>query len=174
MSCAIIKGDITEIEADIIVNASNGIGYMGGFLGRYIKLKGVAEAIHYKTSGKIEIEAKKVCRTSQIAGKKRRGIKAGDIFVTGAANLNAKYIIHAVTMWFPGTKSNIKVVEALLPKICEKSRELGVKTIALPLLGTGTGKVNQKDVLDLYMRYFSSIEDLDIKIIVNNPHLKKR
>lgn len=73
---SIVKMDITEAKADIIVNASNGIGYMGGTVGRFFKLKGVAQSINFKTNGVVEKEAKKVCRNSKYL--------PGDIFVTGA------------------------------------------------------------------------------------------
>jgi len=43
----VFKGDISDAEAEIIVNAANRIGFMGGWIGRIYKTKGVAESIHY-------------------------------------------------------------------------------------------------------------------------------
>lgn len=40
-------GNVIDIDAEILINASNAQGYMGGILGRFFKLKGVAETIHY-------------------------------------------------------------------------------------------------------------------------------
>lgn len=163
----IVKGDITEFKGDIIVNASNGVGYMGGFIGKYIKLKGVAEAIHYKTKGIVEREAKEACgMTRFINWRTRNGIKAGEVFVTRAGNLQVKHIIHAITMPFPGMTTGLGVVQELLPKICEKARELGAKTVAIPLLGTGTGGVPKEDVLKMFEEFFSKVSDLEVKIIV--------
>lgn len=62
MGYKIINQDITRVKADILVNESNGIGFMGGLIGKYIKTKGVAEAIHYATKGAVEKEAKRACK----------------------------------------------------------------------------------------------------------------
>lgn len=152
----IVKDDIACINADIIVNASNAIGYMGGIIGRFIKLNGVAQSIHYKTKGKVEKEAKK-------ASKERR-YKPGDIFVTGAGELKAAYIIHAVTMSHPGTTTNIEVVKELLPKILSKAYELKAKSIAIPLLGAGVGKVSKDEVLKKYEEFFKDVKDIEVII----------
>lgn len=42
-----LKGNLINIKAELLINAANGRGWMGGLLGRFIHLKGVAEAIHY-------------------------------------------------------------------------------------------------------------------------------
>ena len=159
-----INKDIIDIKADIIVNASNGIGYMGGFLSRIIKIKGIAESINYATKGAIEKESKKVLMKNKYIPIILNNKKPGDIFITSANNLNAKYIIHAVTMKFPGMTTNIKIIEILLPKIIEKARELKAKSLVIPLLGTGTGKINKNKILDLYNKFFINIKD--IKIII--------
>lgn len=62
MSVRYVAGDITTIQADVIVNAANAKGYMGGWLGKYVRLRGVAGSIHYVTSGAVEREAKRVVR----------------------------------------------------------------------------------------------------------------
>lgn len=46
--------DIALSSADAIVNASNGIGYMGGERGIIIRGNGVAESIHYISIGRVE------------------------------------------------------------------------------------------------------------------------
>lgn len=164
MSYSIVQGDITKIKADIIVNASNGIGYMGGFTGRFIRLKGVAESIHYETKGVVEKEAKKACKTSTKLPRHVCGRKAGDIFVTSAGSLDALYIIHAVTMKFPGMRAKLNTIDLLLPKIIEKAYALKAKSLVIPLLGAGTGHINSQKVLDKYKEYFEKITDLEIII----------
>lgn len=153
MSYRIVKGSITDIAADAIVNASNGVGYMGGLLGRFVQLKGVAESIHYATKGIVEKEAKKVVKS---------GVGEGTVFTTSAGNLQASFIIHAVTMDKPGQRANISTIKGLLPKILSKAYELQVKSIVLPLLGTGTGRLSKEEVLALYEEFFKDITDLDI------------
>lgn len=167
MGYSIVNCDITKTKADIIVNASNGIGYMGGLTGIHTKLKGVAESIHFETKGVVEKEAKIACRKSNFLPRYLCGHKAGEIFVTGAGRLDSKFIIHAVTMRYPGMITNINVVKELLPKIISKTHELNGKTIEIPLLGTGTGRLSKDDVLNLYIEFFSNIEDIEVTICCN-------
>jgi len=39
----IINDDIVNLQDDVIINAGNGIGFMGGVLGRFINFRGVSE-----------------------------------------------------------------------------------------------------------------------------------
>ena len=61
MSLCVIHDDICNSECDIIVSAANGMGFMGGILGWYIKFSGVSENINYATKGKVEREATLKC-----------------------------------------------------------------------------------------------------------------
>lgn len=157
----IVNGDICSIECDAIVNASNGIGYMGGPIGKVFKRKGVAESIHYFTKGLVEKDAFKLC----INKDHPKDFKPGEVFVTNGYNLPCKVILHAVTMHLPGTKSNLKIVEVLTEKILKMSSENGYKTIAIPLLGTGTGGLKKDDVLKIYERVFNN-SDTEVFIVV--------
>lgn len=74
----VVKGDITQVKADAIVNAANNKLVMGG---------GVAGAIKRKGGKIIEDEA-----------VKKGPIKVGEAVVTGAGDLPAEYVIHAATM----------------------------------------------------------------------------
>lgn len=157
----IVYGDICETNCDAIVNASNGIGYMGGRTGVRKRLPGVAESIHYLSGGRIEAAAKEVCRAQG-----PMGFAPGSVFVTPAEGLGCRYIIHAVTMRLPGTLASFHTVEALLPGILEQARALGLKSLALPLLGTGTGRVSKDRVLALYREVFASVEDMEICVYI--------
>ena len=154
-----VYGDICEAEQDIIVNAANGIGFMGGALGRYVKFSGVSENINYVTKGKVEREAVRKCLKHYLIG-----YMPGDVYVTGGYNMKCKYIFHAVTMWFPGTFSTLKTIEKLLRKIVTQSRELGVKSIAIPLLGTGVGRLNHDEIMNIYKEHFEYSTDLEIYV----------
>ena len=154
-------GDICETTCDAIVNASNGIGYMGGKAGIRKRRPGVAESLHYISRGQIEDCAKKLCKNHSALG-----FAPGNVFVTPAFELNCKHIIHAVTMRLPGTFSNINTIEILLPQILEQARSMNLKSIAIPLLGTGTGGLSEKKVLDLYRIHFETVTDLDICVYI--------
>ena len=154
-------GDICAASCDAIVNASNGIGFMGGKLGIKRRLAGVAESIHYVSHGQVEKAAKAVCRSHSILG-----FGPGNVFVTPAFDLKCRYIIHAVTMRFPGTLSSLGTVKKLLPKILNQARSLELSSIAIPLLGAGTGHVSEKRLLSLYHKVFDPVEDLDICVYI--------
>jgi len=157
----VVYGDICDTTCDAIVNASNGIGYMGGKAGVRKRLAGVAESIHYLSGGRIEQDAKKICKEHALFG-----FAPGNVFVTSASGLQCQYIIHAVTMRFPGTLSSFTIVESLMPKILEQARKLEIKSLAIPLLGTGTGHVSEKQVMQLYQETFESVNDLDVLVYI--------
>ena len=162
----IYNTDITTLKVDAIVNASNGIGYMGGFLSRNFKCNGLAERINYKTNGQVERECHIACKKHKLVPRWLSGYNSGEVFSTTAYNLPCRHIIHAVTMKYPGIRSNIKTIQCLCPNIIEKARYLNCKTIAIPMLGTGIGKLKQEEVLCIFETEFASIEDIDITIII--------
>lgn len=160
MSVHYVAGDITTTHADVLVNAANARGYMGGWLGKYVRLRGVAESIHYATAGAVEREAKRVVRECP------PGI--GDVYTTGAYHLPATWVVHAVTMLRPGSRSTLEIVGRCVQNVLDACRSLDARAVVLPLLGTGTGRVNVRDVEELYKRSFEDVADLDI-VVVRRP-----
>lgn len=118
----LIKGDITKVNADAIVNAANSSLLGGG---------GVDGAIH-RAGGKAILEE---C----IAIRNRQGsCKTGEAVITTAGNLPAKWVIHTVgPVWNGGGKGEAE----LLANSYRNSLKLGVqnntKTIAFPNISTG-------------------------------------
>lgn len=159
----IVNDDIVNVKADVIVNAANGIGYMGGVLGRFIKFKGVADSIHYATNGTIEREAKQTCK--EILPE------PGEVYVTSAQSLQAKWIFHAVTMSKPGRKSSIPTVRKCLINVVNTAQKYGATTVAIPLLGTGTGKVSVQEVANLYKELLTPVQEIDFLIVDPMGHL---
>ena len=140
----IIKGEnIALSNAQIIVNAANGFGYMGGE--RCIKKlhRGVAESIQYASKGAVEKLSKTLCRHHSLFG-----YTSGSVFLTEAPNMNTLFIIHAVTMRTPGSKTKFKTITKLVPEIIKSAEYLSLATVAIPLLGTGTGGLDETDVFD--------------------------
>lgn len=155
-------GNILDVDAELLINASNGKGWMGGLLGKFVLLKGVAETIHYADSN-IEGLAKK-----EVA---KRAIKLGDVFLTDSGKLPySNGILHAVTMLKPGRLSNIKVVEKCVDNILNYCEENKIKTVAIPLLGTGTGRVNANEVLRLYENKLAASKTLFNVVTYKNPN----
>ena len=118
----VLKGDITKIQADAIVNPANSLMIMGG---------GVAGAI--KRAGGANIEREALAKAP---------VRVGDAISTGAGRLPAKHVIHAPTMERPAMRIGVdNVYKATLAALKEAER-LGVKTIAFPGMGTGVGGVD--------------------------------
>lgn len=80
MHISVIKGDITKVPIDAIVNAAN-TSLLGG--------SGVDGAIH-RTGGSTILEECIKIRNKQ------GSCKVGEAVTTSAGNLPAKYVIHAV------------------------------------------------------------------------------
>lgn len=163
MSLHIVHDDICNSECEIIVNAANGIGFMGGILGWFFKFSGVSESINYETKGKVEREATIKCLKHYLIG-----YMPGSVYVTRGYNLKCKYIFHAVTMWFPGTFSTMKTVEKLLDTIVKEAKQYGFQNIAIPLLGTGVGHLKPDKVISLYKAVFESEESIDAYVYLLN------
>ncbi len=149
------QADIITATEDIVVNASNGLGWMGGFLSRIHKFYGIAETINYVTKGKVEKEIR----------KHRRISFPGQVFFTQGYGVGKIGIIHAVTMLIPGWWTRESTVKKLLPQIIELAKQKGAKSIAIPYLGCGTGRLKQEKVKIIYEEFFRQVNE-DLEIVV--------
>ena len=114
----VVRGDITTIKVDAIVNAANS-GLRGG--------GGVDGAIHRAGGPAIKVECRKI-----------GGCPTGEAVNTTAGNLPAKHVIHTVgPIWFGGKNGE----PDLLRKAYESSLALaagkGLESIAFPSISTG-------------------------------------
>ncbi len=121
--CTIVvrMGDITQTEADAIVNPANSRLMMGG---------GVAGAI--KRAGGSEIEKEALQRVP---------VSVGEAIATTAGRLRAKHVIHAPTMPRPAMGTNTANVQKATAAALKLARQLRLSTIAIPGMGTGVGGV---------------------------------
>lgn len=130
----VVKGDITEQHVDAIVNPANSLMLMGG---------GVAGAIKRKGGEVIEREA-----------RKHAPVPVGKAVATTAGKLPAKYVIHAPTMEEPGMRTTFdKVVKAIIAAL-RVARDLGVKKLAFPGMGTGVGGLTPEEGARAFVEAF--------------------
>ncbi|WP_020532390.1 O-acetyl-ADP-ribose deacetylase [Flexithrix dorotheae] len=130
----LIKGDITKLEVDAIVNAANSSLLGGG---------GVDGAIH-KAGGPAILEECYAIRAKQ------GGCKTGEAVITTGGKLPAKFVIHTVGPVWNGGKNN----ESMLLKSCyETSLELAiehkVESIAFPNISTGIYRFPKKEAMEI-------------------------
>src|ERR1041385_4321627 len=104
----LIKGDITKLKVDAIVNAANS-GLMGG--------GGVDGAIHRAGGPTILEECKKIVA-------KQGECKTGEAVITSGGNLPAKFVIHTVgPIWNSGKKNE----PVLLSNCYKRSLQLAIE-----------------------------------------------
>jgi len=116
----LLEGDVTLQQVDAIVNAANS-GLAGG--------GGVDGAIHRRGGPSIKAE------TDQ---KYPDGCPTGSAVISGAGNLPAKYVIHAVgPVWRGGHHREAELLAGAYRRCLELAVEHQCKSIAFPSLSTG-------------------------------------
>ncbi|HEX2149146.1 MAG TPA: macro domain-containing protein [Actinomycetota bacterium] len=119
---ALMKGDITQIPADVIVNAANEALIGGG---------GVDGAIHRAGGPAIMDDL-------QRRYGKRRQCPTGSAVVSEAGNLPAQWVIHAVgPRWRGGNFLEADLLWSAYRSSFHMADQLGAKTVTFPAISTG-------------------------------------
>ncbi|MDH5815394.1 MAG: macro domain-containing protein [Candidatus Nezhaarchaeota archaeon] len=125
------KGDITDLEVDVIVNAANERLKLGG---------GVAGAILRKGGWEIQEECDRIGYCP-----------VGEAVVTGAGRLKAKYVIHAVGPRYGEGDEDTKLRNATLNSL-KRAEERNVRSIAFPAISTGIFGFPKDRCADIMLR----------------------
>ena len=151
MPFKIIRDDITKVKADAIVNPANPEPVIGG---------GVESAI-YEAAGKEKL----------LEARKELGrLQPGKVGVTEAFNLAAKYIVHVSGLYWKGGNSfEARCLKECYEKALKAALDKGCKSIAFPLLGTGTYGFPKDIGLDVAVSTFTEFleeYEMDITLVV--------
>lgn len=137
------EGDILAVPVAAIVNPSN----------RWLRLgAGVSGAIARAADPTLQREL------TRLAG--REGIASGDGVMTaahGVAGVEALIHVNAVS-------GEAAVVEQATVRAVELARAAGLASVALPLLGTGTGGLDVPDGVDAMLRALRRMSGADLEI----------
>ncbi len=145
----VVKGDITDLDVDIIVNAANKT-LLGG--------SGVDGAIHRKAG----IELLEECR-------KLNGCNTGEAKMTDAYNLPSKKIIHTVGPIYNVDDNNLLkncyLNSMLLAESYRLDNNLDKITIAFPCISTGIYGYPKKDAAKIALNTIKEIDNKNIDVL---------
>ncbi len=151
MSFQIIRNDITKVKADVIVNTANLSVAVGD---------GVDRAI-YEAAGWEKLLAER---------QKIGELPVGEVAISPAFRLSAKYIIHCSGPWWEG---GLHGEAGLLRQCYDRALELAYKhqcrSIAFPLMATGTYGFPKETGLQIAVdafRNFLEEHEMDISLVV--------
>lgn len=149
MPFQIIRNDITKVKADAIVNTANPQVAVGA---------GVDSAI-YKAAGQVKLFAER---------QKIGYLAPGEVAITPAFDLDAKYIIHASGPWWEGgDKGEAELLQACYDKSLQLAAEHKCKSIAFPLLATGSYGFPQRLGMEIAVDSFTRfLEEYDMEILL--------
>ena len=151
----IIKGDITKVKVDAIVNAANTSLLGGG---------GVDGAIHRAGGQAILEDCRKIVA-------RQGSCKTGQAVITTAGNLKAKFVIHTVgPVWNGGQKNEAQKLADCYKNSLKLAVDNDCKTIAFPCISTGIYKYPINDAsrvaVDTVIEFVSHSNKIDKVIFV--------
>lgn len=123
MKITLVQGDITEQDADAIVNAANSSLLGGG---------GVDGAIHRRGGPEI-LAACRDLRASRYGG----GLPTGRAVATTAGRLPARWVIHTVGPVYSASDDRSGLLASCYRESLRVADELGAASVAFPAVSAG-------------------------------------
>lgn len=133
---SIVRADIATVSADALVSSDDGQLTMGG---------GVAKALNEASGGVCFAETRKYVP-----------VRHGGVVITSAGALSARFVLHAVTLdWDRGAtyRPTRDLILRLLEGCFYQADTLKLRSLALPLLGTGTAGFSPAECLDTMVAF---------------------
>jgi O-acetyl-ADP-ribose deacetylase (regulator of RNase III) len=144
-------GDILRADAEALVNTVNCVGIMG---------RGIA--LQFKNDFPENFKA-------YAAACAREDVRPGKMFVFETRTLTGpKFIINFPTKRHWKGKSRMEDIESGLKALMEEIRDRGIRSIAIPPLGSGLGGLNWADVRPRIESALRGINDLHVIIFEPN------
>lgn len=148
-------GDITELAVDAIVNPANTQG-LGCFV---LEHKCLDNIIHRRAGPRLRQRCREIL--------KGRHLKTGQVMITGAYHLPAKYVFHV-----PGPVYNSQLswsmqqeeLQRCYVNIMKAAQHAGCKTVAIPCISTGLFGFPVDPSAEVAVRTIASCHG-DIKVI---------
>ncbi len=153
-------GDLMRADAEALVNTVNCVGIMG---------RGVA--LQFKNEFPANFKA-------YVAACRRDEVQPGRMFVFETETMtNPKYIINFPTKRHWRGKSRIEDIDAGLKALADEIRKLGIRSIAIPPLGSGLGGLDWAEVKPKIVDALRGFDNLQVVVFEPNsdsPKTKSR
>jgi O-acetyl-ADP-ribose deacetylase (regulator of RNase III) len=144
------NGDILRDESEAVINTVNCVGVMG---------RGIA--LQFKNAYPANFKAYE-------AACKRHEVQPGRMHIFETGHLTPPhYIINFPTKRHWRGKSRIEDIEAGLKALAELIRNKGIRSVAIPPLGSGLGGLDWKDVKPRIEAALTNLND--VRIVVYEP-----
>ncbi len=141
------KGDVLQAEAEALVNTVNCVGVMG---------RGIA--LQFKHAFPANFKAYAVACD-------RGEVQPGRMFVTETGLLSGpRYIINFPTKRHWRGKSRMEDIDAGLTALVQEIRQRGIRSVAIPPLGSGLGGLDWAEVRPRIEAALASLADVDVLI----------
>jgi O-acetyl-ADP-ribose deacetylase (regulator of RNase III) len=127
----IVRGDITEMTVDAIVNPANTDLTLDG---------GVAAAIGRKGGERLQKDCERLAP-----------IRLGEAAVSTGGNLRAHYVIHAASMR-PGEMASAESIRLATRASLMRAEEKAIRSIAFPAIGTGVAGFSVEECAPIMLK----------------------